>query len=79
MSDSNSISTAVIKALSQVEDVEPTDLDFVLYDYIDPDLLDALATDGRGDWEFDFAVESHMVTIDSDGHVIVDGHVYRAP
>ena len=71
------LSVAIIGAIASIEDVDPSELDFILSTYINRDILEALASDGRGEWEFDFVVDTHLVTVGSDGHIIVDGHTYR--
>lgn len=72
-----SLTVAIVEAIADVEGVDPSDLDFALSEYLNPAVLDALDRDGRGEWEIDFVVEAHLVTLDSDGHLVVDGHPYR--
>lgn len=66
---------AVVQALAGAANCGPTDMD-PLYDYVDPDSLDAIvgrsrtATDGRG-MMVSFPVESRQVTVHGDGEVVV--------
>lgn len=65
-------SIAVIEAIADVRGVEPTDLDGVLYDLIDPEALDALFLGEKpGDIEVELPLGSHRVTIRSDGSLQV--------
>ena len=60
-------SVAVLDALSDIEDVSPLELDFVLYDYVDPESLDSLVTDRRGSRVvIQFSVRGYHVRIDAD-------------
>lgn len=65
-------SIAVIEAIADIEGVEPTDLDGVLYDLIDPEALDALFLGEKaGDIELELPLDSHRITIRSDGSLQV--------
>ena len=58
---------AVLDALSTIEDVSPLELDFVLYDHVDPEALDSLVTDHRSDGVvIQFSVAGHHVRIDAE-------------
>ena len=64
-------SRAVVEAIADLADVEPTALadeaDIVLYDHVDPDALDALV-EHRSDGEFalSFSVAEYDVRVDRD-------------
>lgn len=66
----------VLEALADADRVAPTELEYTLHDYVDPEVLVALAdVDTR--WQFSFQVETHEVTITSDGRLFVDGVLCR--
>ncbi|MFC4449631.1 HalOD1 output domain-containing protein [Halorussus aquaticus] len=70
---SEPLSRTVFAALAGAEGVEPTDLDFELYDYLDPEALDALyrhSSSGE-DWSVTFAVRDYEVRAESSGRVAV--------
>lgn len=74
MSDPDSLSLAVIEALATARGVDPLDLTFNLYEWIDADLLDALPAIDNDEWQFEFVVDGSLVTLRGDGTVRVDGH-----
>lgn len=66
-----SIETEVVYAIADAEDVEPEELDIVLYDYIDLEPIANLVDDDTTSWTFSFEILSYVVTVDSDGSVLV--------
>lgn len=77
MTRDGSLVYAVVNALAEAEEVEPTELGFNLSEWIDPEALALLAAMDGSTWEFTFEVPDHTVTIAHDGSVIVDEVVYR--
>ena len=65
--------TAVVETLAAREGVEPAELDYTLYDEIDPEILTALDNLDGGPWRFTVQVSDHELTVDSDRQVFVDG------
>lgn len=69
---SSLLSTAVVEAVADVEDVDPCDLPEPLADAIDPDALDELFRDRPDvDGQVRFRFCGHTVTVTSDGRVRV--------
>lgn len=68
----------VVRAIADIEGVAPEDLDFRLYDVIDPDALDALAEHSNG-WKIEFVANGHDVLVTGDGRIVVDGTEVRSP
>lgn len=69
-----SASDAVIDAIGKLSRTDPVDVDFVLYEYVDPDALDALfrrASHGTGEIRVEFDVEDFEVTVRDDRTVAV--------
>ncbi|MFB6079717.1 MAG: HalOD1 output domain-containing protein [Haloferacaceae archaeon] len=69
------IDAVIVRTLADATGQDPTDVDFRLYDHLNPDALerlyeDANARDGAG-WRFEFAAEGFEVTVQSDGRVSV--------
>lgn len=70
--DAESPTSAVVDAIAQLADLDPDELDFVLYDYVNPDALDdLLARQPRqnGGVEVEFVVSGFEVTVRNDGTV----------
>ena len=60
----DSISNAIAKAFGKLTDRDPFDLDFILYDYIDADALDALfQSDMPAPITLEFHIEDWFVAI----------------
>ena len=59
------VDTAVVEAIADARSVDPTDLEFRLYEVIDPEALDRLCS-GGGDVVVEFSVEDHRVRISGD-------------
>lgn len=68
---SDTRSEAVVRAVANARDADPTDLE-PLYNAVDPDALDALFTDGHADDRIVFRYCGHEVTVYADGRVLVD-------
>lgn len=65
-------SVAIIEAISALQGVEPSELDFNLFESIDPDALDAIFVKKVEDnISAQFRVGDHFVTIGSDGSISV--------
>jgi hypothetical protein len=74
-SDDQSIAVAVMAALSEATDDWPPEEELTLYDYIDPDALEAMlahaGSNAAANWELQFDTDAYAVTITSDGQVTV--------
>lgn len=77
MTGQRDIIVDVVEGLAAADRVAPDELDYTLYDYIDPEILTNLADLEDGTWEFAFRVSDHHVTITSDGQLRIDGVVYQ--
>lgn len=72
--DEESITVAVAETLAEVEGVDPTELDFALYEYVDPDVFDRLGN-RETPWQLSFRVDGREVSVSSYGTVTVfDGN-----
>lgn len=60
-------SLAVVTALADLKEKEPTDLDYTLYNYIQPQALDTLTQSGTV--EITFTVEQYTIHIREDDTV----------
>jgi hypothetical protein len=71
-----SLTTTLVLALAEVQDVEVQALGFTLYDHVDPDALDSIFTpqpdgsipEGR---RIELTIADHSVTVHGDGHIVV--------
>lgn len=71
------LSRSVVRAVAAAKGVEPSELEFRLQDEIDADALDALGGHEGGPWTIEFEVDGHLVAVDHEGSVAVDGTRYR--
>lgn len=67
------ITRNVIESIAESKGVPPSELDFVLHDYIDPEALDLLASHDGGPWTLSLELPEHEVTITSDGLILING------
>jgi len=63
----------IIKAIAEVKGTEPSELDLALYEYIEPEAIQQLASHGTASWTLSFELPEHQVAITSEGAVLVDG------
>lgn len=73
----NNLATAILHALARVEDISPTQLDYMLYYYIDTEALQGLEGHENATWELTFEVPNHEVTVTSDGDIIIDERYFE--
>lgn len=73
--ESQTVTETILIAIAEAKDIPVKDLDFRLYDYVDPESLNRLyhhsVQQDRGTWKFDFAVDDIRITVFSDGEVAV--------
>lgn len=69
----SSVGVSIVEAIAGAEGVTPIELEFTLYDYVNPDALDALFDDHRalGDPGVDLTIGRHQVRIENDGRILV--------
>lgn len=77
MSGQKKITVEVIEAVAKVDKESPHDVDYTLTEFVDPDLLENLATSKDNTWTFSFQLSDHQVTLNSRGQLFVDGQLYR--
>ena len=70
---SPSIIPDIIKWIAEAKGIEPDDLDVSIYEYVEPDAIQQLASHGTTSWTLSFELPSHNVTVTGDGSVLVDG------
>ena len=66
-----SVSTSVVVAVAEADDVDPVEMDERLHDWVDPDALDAVV-DSLDDGHVQFEMAGHRVRVDAAGEVAVD-------
>lgn len=65
-------SEAIVDAITELCRTEPADVDLVLYDYVDPDALDALLTrPDASDLRVEFSAKEFDISLQGDGRVEV--------
>lgn len=62
----------VAKAIAEVEEVAPSELDRALENFIDMDSLEGLAGHESNSWAVSFETPDHLVTVTGSGWVLVD-------
>lgn len=67
----DAIGVAIAEGVAAVRDEDPAASSFVLADYVDADVLDALSRSRSGDWRFDVEVADCHVTVHGDGTLVV--------
>lgn len=67
----HSPTTAVVRAIAELTEQDPMELDFCLADHVDPDALNALVMSGdrTNDLELRLTVAEYEVFVESDGTV----------
>ena len=63
----------IVSAIADAKGIDPDELDYPLYKYIDPDAIDLMASHETASWTLAFELPEHTVTVTSDGLVLVDG------
>lgn len=77
MTENRDIVTEVLEGLADADCVSPEELEYTLYEYVDPEILAKLAALEESAWEFSVRVADHQVTITGDGRLFIDGVLYR--
>ncbi|WP_424018416.1 HalOD1 output domain-containing protein [Halorientalis pallida] len=72
-----SVVVELVRAVAAVEGVEPHELDYSLYDYVDTEAIRSLAAFDRENWSLTFEIPDHEVTLTGTGEIRVDGEVRR--
>lgn len=71
--DQEALSTILAEMLAKMKRVEPTQEGFNLYEYIDPDAMDALHKHAKRhedvDWRLEFEAGDQSVVVRSDGFI----------
>jgi len=63
----------IIEAIAEVKGTEPSELGLALYEHIEPEAIQQLASHGTTSWTLSFDLPEHRVTVTGDGAVLVDG------
>ena len=70
-------SIAIVEAIAAIEDVTPTDVEFTLYEELDPESLDTLfdeqddPEEAEADVVAEFHIDKYTVQVTSDGQLTV--------
>lgn len=67
----------VVEALADADRLDLEEVEYTLYEHINPAVLTELADHEGGSWKFTFEIADHEVTITSDGRLFVDGVLCR--
>lgn len=76
MTSDRDLIVEIVAALAEAEHVPPEELDYNLYEHVDPEVIARLDR-MDGSWKFSFEVDEHEVTITDDGRLFVDGVLCR--
>lgn len=77
MTRRHEILSEIVTALADVEDCQPHELEYSLYDHVDPEAIIALVASDQTDWQLTIHVPDHTVEIRGDGQIRVDDGVPR--
>lgn len=70
--DGTRTSIAIVRAIAAIENVDPTDLEFTLYDYVNPEALDLLVDhEGAGNADVRFTMNGYRVRVRDTGEIVV--------
>jgi len=62
----------IVEAIAEQKDIEPMELDYRLYDYIETDALGLLTDRNTDSWELSFECPDGTVTVTADGDIHLD-------
>lgn len=77
MIDDTDLLYEVVSAIAHVEGRGPDELGYALHSYIDTEAVSSLAEMDHEQWQLEFEVPDHTVSIEGDGRIRVDGVVVR--
>ena len=63
---------AVLREVADAKGVTVDELELVLYNHLDPDILDRLNAHDGTSWIFSFELPEHTVTVTSDGRIHIN-------
>jgi len=69
----NVLAPEIVEAVADAEGDEPAELDFTLYEHVEPGAIELLAANETATRTLTFQLPNHDVTVTSDGRVLVDG------
>lgn len=75
MSDGQTTTIAIVRALARAEGVEVNELTYSLHEYVATEAITTLVESGHESWELTFEVPGHVVTLTGDGVIKVDGEI----
>jgi hypothetical protein len=67
-----SLTTDILEAVADYQNVAPEDVDLTIAEYIDTDALAQLRQHDHSVWMLTFRLPEHDVTVTSDGDIFVD-------
>ncbi len=72
-----SIAQRIVEAVATFENVDPIDLSEPVFEFIDPDALDAVVASATADTNLSITFEAwgHDIGVSGDGDVSIDGEV----
>lgn len=68
----NTTDVRIVEEIAEQKNVDPMELDYRLYDCIDPDALLLLADHGTDSWTLSFECPDGTVTVTADGDIQLD-------
>lgn len=72
VSDTSTLSLAVIEAIAEYEGTDPMSLDLTLHEHIDPEILDDLERAEMSNWSFSFVVGPYAIEVDHRHVITID-------
>jgi hypothetical protein len=67
----------LLAAIGEAEGTAPHELEYPLYECVDPEAIRALVAMDSTDWELTFGIPDHEVRIGGDGEIRIDGELVR--
>jgi hypothetical protein len=73
------LTTRIVREVAKAKGVEPSELEFVLYEHIDTDALSQLSEHEGSRWTLTFVVPEYEVTITCGNDIDVEELEYEVP
>lgn len=77
MTRRHEVLTHVLDAIATADGCARDEIEYSLYDHVEPEALLTLVTSEHTDWRLSFSVPDHRVKVCGDGRIVVDNTVVR--
>ncbi|MEZ3171169.1 HalOD1 output domain-containing protein [Halorubrum sp. RMP-47] len=71
------LTSTLIESIAEHKNVDPSDLDIVIADYVDLAAVEKLGRRDNSTWRLQFELPDHSVAVHSDGRILVDDQIQQ--